>query len=97
MKDKVDILSLSIGPGAPPSGVCVYLNVFDMAMLSAVKAGVFVTQAAGNGGPYPLSMASFSPWICSVAASMHDRSYINSITFGNNQTIEGAGLAGKCN
>ncbi|KAI5057485.1 hypothetical protein GOP47_0027500, partial [Adiantum capillus-veneris] len=93
VKDKVDILSLSIGPGGPPSGASVFINIFDVALLSATKAGVFVAQAAGNSGPYPISMGSFSPWICSVASSMHDRTYTNSITLGNNKTIEGQGLA----
>uniref|UniRef100_M1AUT9 Subtilase family protein n=2 Tax=Solanum tuberosum TaxID=4113 RepID=M1AUT9_SOLTU len=64
-----------------------------MALLSAVKAGIFVVQAAGNTGPSPKSVASFSPWIFSVGASTHDRVYSNSILLGNNITISGVGLA----
>lgn len=66
-----------------------------MALLSAVKAGIFVVQAAGNTGPSPKSMSSFSPWIFSVGAASHDRIYNNSITLGNNLTIPGVGLACK--
>lgn len=66
-----------------------------MALLSAVKAGIFVVQAAGNTGPSPKSISSFSPWIFSVGAATHDRVYSNSITLGNNVTILGVGLARK--
>lgn len=66
-----------------------------MALLSAVKAGIFVVQAAGNTGPSPNSMSSFSPWIFTVGAASHDRSYSNSMTLGNNVTIPGVGLARK--
>ncbi|KAH7301437.1 hypothetical protein KP509_23G026500 [Ceratopteris richardii] len=93
VKDRVDILSLSIGPNGPPPGISTCLSTFDMAMLSASKAGVLVVQAAGNAGPYSHSILSFSPWICSVAASVHDRTYPNSLVLGNNASIEGTGLA----
>lgn len=66
-----------------------------MAMLSAVKAGIFVVQAAGNTGPSPKSMSSFSPWIFTVGAASHNRVYSNSIILGNNVTIPGVGLARK--
>lgn len=66
-----------------------------MAILSAVKAGIFVAQAAGNTGPSPKSMSSFSPWIFTVGASSHDRVYSNSITLGNNVTIPGVGFSSK--
>ncbi|KAL0352727.1 UNVERIFIED_CONTAM: Subtilisin-like protease SBT2.2 [Sesamum angustifolium] len=64
-----------------------------MALLSAVKAGIFVVQAAGNTGPSPKSISSFSPWIFTVGAAAHDRIYSNSIVLGNNITIQGVGLA----
>lgn len=93
-KDGVDVLSLSVGPSSPSSSTHVaYLNAFDVALLSAVKAGVFVVQAAGNGGPYPRTMASFSPWIMSVAAGLDDRSYANWIYLGNGAKLAGQGLA----
>lgn len=66
-----------------------------MALLSAVKSGIFVVQAAGNTGPSPKSIASFSPWIFTVGAAAHDRVYSNSIVLGNNVTIAGVGLARK--
>lgn len=92
-QDGVDILSLSIIPNRPPSGIATFFNPIDMALLSAVKAGIFVVQAAGNAGPSPKSILSFSPWIFTVGAAADDRSYNNSIVLGNNLTISGVGLS----
>ncbi|XP_060216978.1 subtilisin-like protease SBT2.2 isoform X2 [Lycium barbarum] len=92
-QDGVDIINLSITPNRRPPGLATFFNPIDMALLSAVKAGIFVVQAAGNTGPSPQSVASFSPWIFSVGASTHDRVYSNSIVLGNHITISGVGLA----
>ncbi|KAI9197999.1 hypothetical protein LWI28_008337 [Acer negundo] len=92
-QDGVDIISLSITPNRRPPGIATFFNPIDMALLSAVKAGIFVVQAAGNTGPSPKSMSSFSPWIFTVGAASHDRVYANSIFLGNNLTIPGVGLA----
>ncbi|KAF4391018.1 hypothetical protein CsatB_001453 [Cannabis sativa] len=92
-QDGVDIISLSITPNRRPPGIATFFNPIDMALLSAVKAGIFVVQAAGNTGPSPKSMSSFSPWIFTVGAASHDRIYSNSIVLGNNVTIQGVGLA----
>ncbi|KAL6206363.1 hypothetical protein ACLB2K_023611 [Fragaria x ananassa] len=92
-QDGVDIISLSITPNRRPPGVATFFNPIDMASLSAVKVGIFVVQAAGNTGPSPKSMSSFSPWIFTVGSASHDRTYSNSITLGNNVTIPGVGLA----
>lgn len=92
-QDGVDIISLSITPNRRPPGIATFFNPIDMALLSAVKAGIFVVQAAGNTGPSPKSISSFSPWIFSVGAATHDRVYSNSIVLGNNVTISGVGLA----
>ncbi|XP_049375789.1 subtilisin-like protease SBT2.2 isoform X2 [Solanum verrucosum] len=92
-QDGVDIINLSITPNRRTPGLATFFNPIDMALLSAVKAGIFVVQAAGNTGPSPKSVASFSPWIFSVGASTHDRVYSNSILLGNNITMAGVGLA----
>lgn len=94
-QDGVDILSLSITPNRRPPGIATFFNPIDMALLSAAKAGIFVVQAAGNTGPSPKSMSSFSPWIFTVGAASHDRIYTNSIILGNSLTISGVGLARK--
>ncbi|XP_073058458.1 subtilisin-like protease SBT2.2 [Primulina eburnea] len=92
-QDGVDIISLSITPNRRPPGIATFFNPIDMALLSAIKAGIFVVQAAGNTGPSPKSISSFSPWIFTVGAAAHDRVYSNSIVLGNNITIPGVGLA----
>ncbi|CAA0832254.1 Subtilase family protein [Striga hermonthica] len=92
-QDGVDIISLSITPNRRPPGIATFFNPIDMALLSAVKARIFVVQAAGNTGPSPRSMSSFSPWIYTVGAATHDRVYSNSIVLGNNIAVPGVGLA----
>jgi hypothetical protein len=94
--DGVDILSLSVGPNSPPAaGKTTFLNPFDATLLGAVKAGVFVAQAAGNGGPFPKTMVSYSPWIASVAAAIDDRRYKNHLMLGNGKILAGLGLSRK--
>lgn len=96
VKDGVDIINLSVGPNSPPTTIrTTFLNPFDAALLSAVKAGVFVAQAGGNGGPFSKTMVSFSPWITSVAAAVDDRRYQNHLTLGNGKILPGIGLSRK--
>uniref|UniRef100_A0A1J3ELY6 Subtilisin-like protease n=3 Tax=Noccaea caerulescens TaxID=107243 RepID=A0A1J3ELY6_NOCCA len=92
--DGVDILSLSVGPNSPPATTkTTFLNPFDATLLGAVKAGVFVAQAAGNGGPFPKTLVSYSPWITTVAAAIDDRRYKNHLTLGNGKMLAGIGLS----
>lgn len=96
VEDGVDILNLSVGPNSPPSATrTTFLNPFDAALLSAVKAGVFVAQAAGNGGPFPKTLVSFSPWITTVAAGVDDRRYKNQLSMGNGINLPGLGVSRK--
>ncbi|KAL4296735.1 hypothetical protein GQ457_12G025580 [Hibiscus cannabinus] len=92
--DGVDILSLSVGPNGPPATTkTTFLNPFDATLLGAVKAGVFVAQAAGNGGPFPKTLVSYSPWITTVAAAIDDRRYKNHLIMGNGKSLAGIGLS----
>lgn len=94
VQDGVDIINLSVGPNSPPASTrTTFLNPFDAALLSAVKAGVFVAQAAGNGGPFPKTLVSFSPWIATVAAAVDDRRYKNYMVLGDGRTLPGLGLS----
>ncbi|KAH6787745.1 PA-domain containing subtilase family protein [Perilla frutescens var. hirtella] len=92
--DGVDILTLSIGPDVPPQDTVTFLSAFDIFMLSAHKAGVFVAQAAGNQGPGPYTVVSYSPWSYGVAACNTDRTYPGTLVLGNGQKIGGVGLSG---
>lgn len=90
------MLNLSLGPNSPPAETTItFLSIFDLACLAAIKSGVVVIQAAGNGGPYPQTTLSFSPWITTVAAGVDDRSYPNWLNLGNNLRLMGKGLARK--
>ncbi|KAK9151588.1 hypothetical protein Syun_009897 [Stephania yunnanensis] len=89
--DGVDILTLSVGPDEPPKDTISFLNVFEIFMLQARRAGVFVVQAVGNKGPSPSTVVSFSPWAVGVAAANMDRSFSSTLILGNGQKIEGAG------
>ncbi|KAK9099747.1 hypothetical protein Scep_023177 [Stephania cephalantha] len=92
--DGVDILNLSVGPNSPPATTkTTFLNPFDATLLSAVKAGVFVVQAGGNGGPFPKTLVSYSPWIATVAAAIDDRRYKNHLFLGNGKILAGIGLS----
>ncbi|KAM1540688.1 hypothetical protein ACFX10_005331 [Malus domestica] len=92
--DGVDILTLSVGPDEPPEDTVTFLSAYDIAMLSARRAGVFVVQATGNQGPGISSVVSYSPWAVGVASSGTDRTYPGSILLGNGTKIEGVGLSG---
>lgn len=95
--DGVDILTLSVGPDEPPEDTLTFLSMFDIFMLSARKAGVFVAQAAGNHGPGPYTVVSYSPWAVGVAACDTDRRYSSTLILGNGQQIGGVGLSGSLN
>lgn len=85
-----------MGPNSPPATTTTtFLNPFDATLLGAVKAGVFVVQAAGNGGPFPKTLVSYSPWITSVAAAIDDRRYKNHLFLGNGKILPGIGLSRK--
>ncbi|KAF9590110.1 hypothetical protein IFM89_030858 [Coptis chinensis] len=93
-QDGVDILTLSIGPDEPPEDTISFLSVFEIFMLFAQRAGTFVIQAAGNHGPEPSSVVSFSPWAVGVAACRTDRRFPGSLILGNGTRVKGIGLSG---
>ncbi|GFP85073.1 subtilisin-like protease sbt3.3 [Phtheirospermum japonicum] len=92
--DGVDILTLSVGPDAPPEDTVTFLSAFDIFLLSAHKAGVFVVQAAGNQGPGPYTVVSYSPWAVGAAACNTDRTYPGTLILGSGQKVGGVGLSG---
>jgi len=92
--DGVDILTLSVGPDEPPEDTITFLSVFDIFMLFARRAGVFVAQAAGNHGPDFSTVVSYSPWAVGVAACSTDRRYPGSLLLGNGLKVGGVGLSG---
>ena len=74
------VLNYSIG-GSNDSP---YDDPVEMAFLSAVEAGIYVSAAAGNGGPVNMSTGDatsiyqvqhLSPWVATMAAATHDGTF----------------------
>ncbi|CAK9227476.1 unnamed protein product [Sphagnum troendelagicum] len=91
IQDGVDILNLSLGAGPVVQGENTFLDALELALLGAVKHGIFVSKAAGNDGPTDVTVSSFSPWTMTVAASIIDRTYPKHLVLGNGQSILGVG------
>lgn len=85
--DGVDVLNFSISGSTTSS-----LTPVEVAFLFAADAGVFVATSAGNNGPGASTVAHNSPWLTTVAAGTHDRSYAATVTLGNGTSYTGAGL-----
>lgn len=85
--DGVDVINFSIS-GSRTS----FLDPVEVAFLFAADAGVFVAASAGNAGPTASTVAHNSPWVTTVAAGTHDRSYQATATLGNGASYTGAGL-----
>ena len=76
--DAVDVINYSIGGGpSDPWG-----DSDSEGFLAAREAGIFVAASAGNDGPKAETVGSpaNSPWLLSVAASTHNRSFVNALT-----------------
>jgi subtilisin family serine protease len=85
--DGVDVINLSF------SGSQTFVvDPVELAFLFAADAGVFVATSAGNSGPAAGTVAHNSPWLTTVAASTHDRSFTRSATLGSGATFNGPGV-----
>ena len=76
--DGVDVINFSVGSTSPLA-----VDPLALAFRTASDAGIFVSAAAGNGGPGPSTIGSpaGAPWVTTVAASTMGR------TFHGTQTI----------
>ena len=83
----VDVINYSIGgdPGA-------IVDPIEIAFLNAAAAGVFVAASAGNSGPDVSTADHNSPWLTTVAASTHDRTFEKTLTLGNGTKFTGPGV-----
>ena len=72
--DGVDVINYSISGGQSP-----YIDPIAQAFLVANEAGVFVSAAAGNNGPHASTLSHQAPWVMTVGAMTHDRSFINQV------------------
>ncbi|MEM7333827.1 MAG: S8 family peptidase [Chloroflexota bacterium] len=89
--DGVDVINYSIG-----SSVSDITGPDDIAFLFAADAGVFVATSNGNSGPGPATTGSpaSSPWVTSVGASTHDRTFAGSATTGDGASYTGVTYTG---
>ncbi len=86
--DGVDVINYSIGGGATLT------DPADIAFLFAADANVWVATSAGNSGPDAVTIGGPAsvPWITSVGASTHDRTFNATARFGNAQLASGASI-----
>ena len=86
--DGVDVINYSVGGG--PS----LLGPDDIAYLFAADAGVFVATSAGNSGPGADTIGGPAsvPWLTSVGASTHDRTFEGSASSSDGWEFFGASI-----
>jgi subtilisin family serine protease len=83
--DGVDVINYSIGDGDPD-----FLDADDVSFLFARQAGVFVAASAGNSGPGASTVDHGGPWLTTVGASTHNRTFAGTATLGNGKAYKGA-------
>jgi subtilisin family serine protease len=81
--DGVDVINMSIG--GPYDTIA---DPISMAFFAAAEAGVFVANSAGNAGEDGASTVGHNaPWVTSVAAGTHSRTFEGELTLGDGQTF----------
>jgi subtilisin family serine protease len=90
--DGVDVINFSIGGGSRDA----WTDSNAQAFMGARDAGVFASVSAGNSGPAAQTMGSpaNAPWVTAVAASTHNRKFVNKLTgmSGGPADMTGAGV-----
>lgn len=84
VKDGVNVINYSISGSQTSSA-----DAVEQAFYRASLANVFVAASAGNSGPAN-AVAHISPWLTTVAASTHDRSFQADVVLGNGVKYTGA-------
>jgi len=82
ISDGVDVINFSI------SGSDTLDDPVDWAFFSAASAGIFVSTAAGNGGPGASTLNHVVPWVTTVAASTV-APYAGTVVLGNGKKYAG--------
>lgn len=83
--DGVDVISISIGYGAP---ISYEEDVIARGALHALRNNIVVVCSAGNSGPLPKTLSNPAPWIITVGASTVDRSFLGPIKLSNGSIVE---------
>jgi subtilisin family serine protease len=87
VSDGVDVINFSIGSSSQSP----VLDAIELSFMNASLAGVFVAASAGNSGPGASTADHGSPWLTTVAAGTHDRTFEKSVTLGNGTTYTSRG------
>ncbi|KAK2968591.1 hypothetical protein RJ640_009419 [Escallonia rubra] len=87
--DGVDIISLSVGGNFPFD---YFEDSIAIGAFHSMKNGILTSNSAGNSGPGSGSVANFSPWSLTVAASTIDRKFVAKVQLGNNKVYDGAAV-----
>ncbi len=97
--DGVDVVNYSIGADSLTADP--WASADAVSWLAVRDAGIFVATSAGNNGPGDATIGSPAdlPWIMSVGASSHDRTFLNSITLDDGVntpiTLDGMSMTGS--
>ncbi|KAL0445465.1 UNVERIFIED_CONTAM: Subtilisin-like protease SBT5.4, partial [Sesamum latifolium] len=86
--DGVDIISISMS-GAKSN---YYDSAIAIGAFSAVRHGITVVGAGGNGGPTPGTVENTAPWIITVGASTIDRAITADVHLQNGVRLKGKSL-----
>ena len=86
--DGVDVINYSVGSSTSSIGID------DIAFLFAADSGVRVATSNGNSGPQAGTIGSPAqvPWVTSVGASSHNRTFSAVAKLGNNKRDVGASV-----
>jgi len=82
--DGVDVINYSVGSIFESA----HTDPVQLAFLSAASAGIFVSAAGGNSGPYDSTLDNTSPWVTTVAASTV-APYESTVVLGNGEQYAG--------
>ncbi len=85
--DGVDVINYSIGSSSPTSDP--WLDAEAQQWLALRAAGVFVATSNGNSGPGDETTGTPAdlPWLTSVGASSHNRSFLNTLVLTNGNPL----------
>ncbi|XP_020577963.1 subtilisin-like protease SBT5.3 isoform X2 [Phalaenopsis equestris] len=89
IEDRVNIISLSLGPESPQGD---YFNdAISIGSFHAMRRGIIVVSSVGNAGTRG-SATNLAPWMFTVAASSTDREFVSNIRLGNGENLMGVSL-----
>ncbi|MCB8946254.1 MAG: S8 family serine peptidase, partial [Ardenticatenaceae bacterium] len=96
--DGVNVVNYSIGASVPTANP--WSDAESQQWLNMRDAGIFVATSAGNNGPNDATLfrPGDIPWLTAVAASTHNRAFLNSLTVSDGVTasitLDGESMTG---